>query len=233
MTAAAAAAQATGPRHIAASTRPQPERPERRFVGIAGIPGDRHRPAVRRASNPNRSVTRQKIQAADIAAEGARLDAAIVQSHKQLVKLRARLAVLPEETQSEIAPLIDAYIRMIGPSRLIRGVRRRIEETLLSAESAVMSEADEIAAAIMGQAEPGMSAEDHAGLHRRGDEMREIAPAPGAQFDAGAVPQFRRPAGRRDPGQRVAAPGRCGTARSVAAWPAWSPRKVAPTVIPR
>ena len=44
-------------------------------------------------------------------------------------------AVLPEESQDEIAPLIDAYIRMLGPSRLIRGVRRRIEETLLSAEA--------------------------------------------------------------------------------------------------
>ena len=30
---------------------------------------------------------------------------------------------------------------MLGPSRLVRGVRRRIEETLLSAETAVMTEA--------------------------------------------------------------------------------------------
>ena len=45
--------------------------------------------------------------------------------------------MLPEESQAEIAPLIDAYLRMLGPSRLVRGVRRRIEETLLSAESAV------------------------------------------------------------------------------------------------
>ena len=35
-----------------------------------------------------------------------------------------------------IAPLIDAYSRMLGSARLLRGVRRRIEETLLSAESA-------------------------------------------------------------------------------------------------
>ena len=92
-----------------------------------------------RASEPAPKITRHKIQAADCAAEGARLDAAIAQSRKQLTKLRARLAVLPEESQAELAPLIDAYIRMLGSSRLIRGVRQRIEETLLSAESAVVA----------------------------------------------------------------------------------------------
>ncbi len=82
--------------------------------------------------------------------------------------------MLPEESQAEIAPLIDAYIRMLGPSRLIRGVRRRVEETLLSAESAVLAEADAIAAAIVAQAEPGMPADDRASLQRRADEVREI-----------------------------------------------------------
>ena len=109
-----------------------------------------------------------------MAAECARLDAAIVQSRKQLAKLRARLTVLPEESQAEIAPLIDAYLRMIGPSRLVRGIRRRIEETLLSAEAAVIAEADAIAGAILEQADPGLSAEDLASLRRRGDEVREI-----------------------------------------------------------
>ena len=144
------------------------------FPGIAVSPGVAIGP-VFGASEPVPEITRQKIQAADIAAEGARLEAAIAQSRKQLSKLRARLAMLPEESQAEIAPLIDAYIRMLGPSRLIRGVRRRIEETLLSAESAVVAEADAIAEAIMAQAEPGMSAEDRAGLRRRAEEIREIA----------------------------------------------------------
>ena len=149
-------------------------RPERSFPGIAVSPGVAIGP-VFGASEPVPEITRHKIQAADIAAEGARLEAAIAQSRKQLGKLRARLAILPEESQAEIAPLIDAYIRMLGPSRLIRGVRRRIEETLLSAESAVVAEADAIAAAILAQAEPGMPAEDRAGLQRRAEEVREIA----------------------------------------------------------
>src|SRR6202050_5117671 len=140
-------------------------RAERRFTGFPISAGVAIGP-VFHAVEPAIPVTQSKIAAADIAAEGARLDAAILQSRKQLVKLRGRLAILPEESQAEIAPLIDLYLRMIGPSRLIRGVRRRIEETLLAAESAVMAEAESIAATISAQAEPGMNAEDRAALTR-------------------------------------------------------------------
>ena len=148
--------------------------PERVFTGIAVSAGVAIGPVFGTAE-PTPEIARQKIQAADIAGEGARLDAAIAQSRKQLAKLRARLTVLPEESQNEIAPLIDAYIRMLGPSRLVRGARRRIEETLLSAESAVVEESDAIAAAILDQAEPGLSSEDRASLRRRADEVHEIA----------------------------------------------------------
>ncbi len=163
------------PQHqrLARPAGPTEARPERRFIGIPISPGVAIGP-VFTAAEPAVEVTRHKIQAADTAAEGARFDAAINQSHKQLVKLRARLAILPEESQQEIAPLIDAYIRMIGPSRLVRGIRRRIDELLLSAESAVVEEADAIAETILAQAGPDMSAEDRAGLTRRADEVGEI-----------------------------------------------------------
>jgi phosphotransferase system enzyme I (PtsI) len=147
---------------------------ERTFIGIpvsAGVAIG----TVFGANEPEPVIARHKIQAADIAAEGARLDAAVVQSRKQLGKLRTRLTILPEDSQLEIAPLIDAYTRMLGSSRLMRGVRRRIEETLLSAESAVLAEAEAIADAILAQATSDTTAEDRAGLRRRGDEVREIA----------------------------------------------------------
>jgi phosphotransferase system enzyme I (PtsI) len=146
----------------------------RTFAGIAVSPGIGIGP-VFGTTEPEAVITRQKIQAVDIAAEGTRLEAAIVQSRKQLTKLRGRLAVLPEESQAEIAPLIEAYIRMLGQSRLVRGVRKRIEETLLSAEAAVMAEAQWLAEGILAQADPGGTAEDRAGLKRRGDEILEIA----------------------------------------------------------
>ena len=150
------------------------DRPEALFAGIPVSAGVAIGP-VFGATEPEARITRHKIQAADTGAEGARLEAAIAQSRKQLGKIRARLAALPEDSQAEIAPLIDAYLRMLGSSRLIRGARRRIAELLLSAESAVAEEADDIAGAIRSQAEPGMPADDQANLRRRADEIQEIA----------------------------------------------------------
>jgi phosphotransferase system enzyme I (PtsI) len=122
------------------------------------------------ASEADAVVVRQKIQAADSQGETTRLDGAILQSRKQLLKLRARLGNLPEDSQAEIAPLLDAYLQMIGPSRLVRGVRRRIAETLVSAETAVMDETEAIAAAILAMPND----DDPAGHQRRADEVREI-----------------------------------------------------------
>ena len=153
--------------------QPDSSRAEIRFSGIPVSAGVAIGP-IFRASEPTPRITRHKIAAADSAGEGARLDAAVVQSRKQLAKLRGRLAVLPEESQEEIAPLIDAYIRMLGPSRLLRGVKQRIEETLVSAETAVVEETEAIAAAIMAQIEPDMPADDSASLTRRAEEVREI-----------------------------------------------------------
>ena len=74
-------------------------KPERRFVGIPVSAGVAIGP-VFGASEPEPQISRHKILAADMAGECARLDAAIVQSRKQLTKLRARLTVLPEESQA-------------------------------------------------------------------------------------------------------------------------------------
>jgi phosphotransferase system enzyme I (PtsI) len=116
-------------------------------------------------------ITRSRIHAADIPSELARFDAAIQQSRKQLLKLRGRLAVLPEESQGEIAPLLDAYLQMLGPSRLVRGIRSRVESRLVSAETAVMEEANALAAALLEIADPS---QDRSVPQRQADEVREI-----------------------------------------------------------
>ena len=67
------------------------------------------------ASEPKLEVSRGSIAVDAVAAELQRLDAAVQKSRRQLGKLRARLSVLPEESQHEIAPLIDAYLQMLGP----------------------------------------------------------------------------------------------------------------------
>ena len=61
-------------------------------------------------------------------AELARLEDALERSRHQLHKLKHRLAALPEDSQAEIAPLMDMYLHMLGSTRLLRGVRARIQE---------------------------------------------------------------------------------------------------------
>ena len=145
---------------------------ERRLFGIAACAGVAIGPVFRTTEAPPQ-VTRHRIQAADAPAETARLETAILQSRKQLLKLRGRLSVLPEESQGEIAPLLDAYLQMLGPSRLVRGIRTRIGERLVSAETAVMEEANALAAAFValtGTAE----GDDGGSTQRKADEVREI-----------------------------------------------------------
>lgn len=117
------------------------------------------------AEAPRRSITASQVEA-----ERARLDGAVAASRKQLGKLKMRLAVLPEEAQEELAPLLDAYVMMLGNSRLLRNARKRIEAGLLAAETAVLDESEAIAAAILAAKD-----DDKAGLYRRAAEVREIA----------------------------------------------------------
>ncbi len=162
----------------APSPRPTPRSPpaaapappgERVFAGIAIAPGIGIGP-VFGAAEPAVTVTRQKIVAADIAAEGARLEEAVARSRRQLLKLRARLDALPEEGSRELAPLIEAYLRMLDGSRLLRGARARIATTLIRAESAVAEEAEAICGVILAMEDP-----DRAAQERRAAEVREIA----------------------------------------------------------
>jgi phosphotransferase system enzyme I (PtsI) len=144
-------------------------RREVRFSGHPISPGIGIGP-VFEAAEPVLTVPHKKIFAADIAAENARLEDAVSVSRKQLVKLKAQLAGLPEQSQAEISPLIDAYLQMLGNSRLMRRARTQISDGLVAAETAMMEEAEAVAAEIL--AMPGA---DHAGRARRADEVREIA----------------------------------------------------------
>ncbi len=156
----------TGPQNPCATPR-QPGF-ERRLSGLPVGAGVAIGPLFS-TTEPKPEFTRQRIVASDIEAERVRLDAAVTVSRKQLGKLRARLQVLPEETQAEIAPLLDAYSQMLGQSRLLRGARTRIAEGLRSAERAVMDEAEAIAAALV-----AANADDPAAGQRRAEEVRDI-----------------------------------------------------------
>ncbi len=144
-------------------------RREMRFSGHPISPGIGIGP-VHEATEPVLNFQHKKIAAADIAAETARFEDAIAISRKQLIKLKSKLAALPEQSQTEIDPLIDAYLHMLGNSRLVRGARLRISDLLLGPEAAVMEEAEAQAEAIL-----ALTGSDKAGRARRAEEVREIA----------------------------------------------------------
>ncbi len=142
---------------------------EQRLHGIPASPGVAIG-TVFGVTEPQTKVVRSKVHASDIEGEVARLDTAIQQSRKQLLKLRARLSVLPDAARGEIAPLLDAYTQMLGPSRLVRESQRRIRETLVSAETAVWDEAEAIGDRLL-----AMPTDDRGGQERRAEEIHEIA----------------------------------------------------------
>jgi phosphoenolpyruvate-protein phosphotransferase len=156
---------------------------ERTLLGLPVSPGIVVG-AVFAAPEPAMEVVRGRIRADAVEAEQRRLDEAVGKSRHQLAKLQARLTVLPEDSQHEIAPLIDAYLQMLGPSRLLREARRRISAEHATAETAVLEEVDALAAAMLGRPESqGQSdgvREDESRLRdeaesrqRRADEIRE------------------------------------------------------------
>jgi phosphotransferase system enzyme I (PtsI) len=78
-------------------------------------------------------------------AEQARFRAAVAKAVKQLSKLKAKTASLPDAAAEEIAYLLDAHLSILSGSRLIRGVEARIRDELANAEAAVHAEMTGIA----------------------------------------------------------------------------------------
>jgi phosphotransferase system enzyme I (PtsI) len=152
------------PAHTSAD---KPAAAERHFAGLPIGAGIAIGPAYL-IEDQTPTLVHRPIPADGVEAELLRLDDAIAKSRRQLGKLRAQLAMLPAEGQAELEPLIDAYMQMIGPSRLLRGARKRVEG-LVSAETAVSEETEALAAAVM-----SVQDRDRSGLKRRAEEIREI-----------------------------------------------------------
>jgi phosphoenolpyruvate-protein phosphotransferase len=146
---------------------PAAKRGEKLLAGIAVSSGIAIGP-IYTAREPDLEHAPASIRADAVEAELARLDQAIRQSHKQLDKLRARLSVLPEDSQDEIAPMLDAYTQMLTNSRLLRNSRKRISEKHVTAETAVHDEAEALAGAML-----AIRGEDAGSRQRRADEIRE------------------------------------------------------------
>lgn len=124
------------------------------------------------AEEPALPKPRQKIAATDIPAELRQFDDACAQARRQLGKLKARLAALPEEAQAEIAPLLEAHLHMLGASRLMRAIRSAIEDRLVSAATAVIDVAEDQARTLLAARR---DADDGATAARQAEEVRDIS----------------------------------------------------------
>lgn len=166
-----------------------PRRARRQLVlaGAAVAPGIGIGP-IAVAEEPRLPKVRRKIAASDTGVELQLLDEAVTRARRQLQKLRNRLTGLPEESRSEIAPLIDAHLMMLGNSRLMRAIRADISERLMSAATAVIEASDAQAEAILARRRTdagtesgseagtgaGNAADEFAGAERQAEEIREI-----------------------------------------------------------
>ncbi|QHC35069.1 phosphoenolpyruvate--protein phosphotransferase [Komagataeibacter xylinus] len=132
-------------------------------IGYAAIAHDPALPAI--------DTTRRDC---DPAHERARLHEAITRSTAQLRRLHDRLALLPEDGQVEIGSLLEVYRRMLGPSRLRRGIEARLGLGML-AEAAVQLETETLAAFMLSPpGRPAPEGEDAVAARRRAGEFREI-----------------------------------------------------------
>ncbi len=142
---------------------------EKRLSGQPVSPGIAIGP-LHEAAESALVISTKKPSPSEIPAELARLEEAVSRSRHQLHKLKSRLTALPKDSQAEIAPLLDVYLHMLGHSRLLRGIKTRVQEGEYGAEAATHAEAEALAALILDQ--PGA---DKAGHLRRAEEVRELA----------------------------------------------------------
>jgi phosphoenolpyruvate-protein phosphotransferase (PTS system enzyme I) len=130
---------------------------ERRLPGLAVSSGI----AIGRAhvaEGGDLPVAESHVPESEIEAERGRFAEAVSISLKQLRKVKAKAAGLPDSAAEEVGYLLDAHLAMLSNSRLIRGVDQRIARSRINAERAVQIEIDEIAQSFAAMRDPYLAA---------------------------------------------------------------------------
>lgn len=138
---------------------------EKRLEGLGVSPGIAIGPAYVMDAHAVH-VPEYRIGEDAVEAERARFAAALAGAQKQLRKLKTKTAGLPGTAAEEIGFLLDAHLQMLGASRVVRGVERRIVEDRLNAEAAVQAEISQVA--------QDFAALDDAYLAARAHDIREV-----------------------------------------------------------
>ena len=158
-------AKKTAKKAAARRARPPRRAAEQVFEGLAVSPGVAIGPAHIRESG-DIQVPEYEIAKGQVEAEQERFDQAVEKATRQLGKLKAKASTLHGAAAEELGFLLDAHLQMVGSSRLLNGVRRRIERDLINAEAAVKAEIETIAA--------NFAAMDDAYLRARAQEIGEV-----------------------------------------------------------
>src|SRR5262245_25730275 len=141
----------------ATGAAPEGKGNERRLLGLAVAPGIAIGPAYI-GEGGDLPVAESHIPEIEIEAERGRFAEAVAVSLKQLRKVKAKSAALPDSAAEEVGYLLDAHLAMLSNSRLVRGVDQRIGKARINAERAVQIEIDEIAESFAAMRDPYLAA---------------------------------------------------------------------------
>jgi phosphotransferase system enzyme I (PtsI) len=153
-----------------ASSRSPPRRPpsgtgERVFEGLAVSPGVTIGPAHIRESGEIQ-VLEYQVPAAKVEHEQERFRKALAKAKRQVEKLKSKARTFHGAAGEELGYLLEAHQQMLGSSRVIEGVAKRIARDRLNAEAAVMAEITTIAQKFEQMDDPYLRA--------RAEEIREV-----------------------------------------------------------
>lgn len=104
------------------------------------------------------TVAEYRLPANRVGPELARFAEAVERAGHQVAQLQLKAEGLEGAAAEELGYLLDAYQQMLRDSRLIRGVRGRIERDRVNAEAAVQHEIDEISRAFEAMQDSYLSA---------------------------------------------------------------------------
>lgn len=104
------------------------------------------------------TVAEYRLPQSRVAAELSRFADAAERAGREVAQLQIKAEGLEGAAAEELGYLLDAYRQMLRDSRLIRGVRGRIERDRVNAEAAVQREIDEIAHAFEAMQDSYLSA---------------------------------------------------------------------------
>ncbi|MGE3474351.1 MAG: phosphoenolpyruvate--protein phosphotransferase [Rhodospirillaceae bacterium] len=115
-------------------------RGERTFEGVAAGAGVALGVVHRHDSHAVVQVRERRIPAAKVRAEQHRVLEAAAEAASRIEALQSRAKRMAGAAGEEVGYLLEAYHQMLGGSRLLRGVQKRITTDRINAEAAVMKE---------------------------------------------------------------------------------------------